>query len=221
MGSVIGDVLPLAVGVAISPIPIIAVILMLLSKRAGGASAGFGVGWIVGILVATGIFLLLSGGIDTADSDNPSAMSSWVKVVLGVLLLLLAARQWRSRNANAEPPKWMQAIDELNFVKSTGLGFALAAINPKNLLLCVSAGVFIGTANISGGEQVVALVVYTLLAGSSVLVPVVAYAVAADRMRGTLDGLKVWLQANNATVMSVLLLVIGAVVLGKGFGGLF
>ena len=67
----------------------------------------------------------------------------------------------------------------------------------------------------------VALLVYTVLAGSTVLVPVVAYAVAADRMRGTLDSLKVWLQANNAAVMSVLLLVMGAVVLGKGLGGLF
>jgi len=221
MGSVIGELLPLAVGVAISPIPIIAVILMLLSKRAGGASAGFGVGWILGILVATGIFMFLAGSIDTSDSDGPSATASWVKVVLGVLLLLLAGRQWRSRNAHAEPPKWMQAIDDLNFVKSTGLGFALAAINPKNLLLCVSAGVGIGTAAVSGGEQVVALIVYTVLAGSTVLVPVIAYAVAADKMRGTLDNLKVWLQSNNAAVMSVLLLVMGAVVLGKGFGGLF
>jgi hypothetical protein len=50
---------------------------------------------------------------------------------------------------------------------------------------------------------------------------VVAYAVAADKMRGTLDNLKVWLQANNAAVMSVLLLVMGAVVLGKGLGGAF
>ncbi|CAG7590478.1 GAP family protein [Rhodococcus opacus] len=221
MGSVIGELLPLAVGVAISPIPIIAVILMLLSKRAGGASAGFGVGWILGILVATGIFMLLAGSIDTSDSEGPSATASWVKVILGVLLLLLAGRQWRSRNAHAEPPKWMQAIDDLNFVKSTGLGFALAAINPKNLLLCVSAGVGIGTAGVNGSEQVVALIVYTVLAGSTVLVPVIAYAVAADKMRGTLDNLKVWLQANNAAVMSVLLLVMGAVVLGKGFGGLF
>ncbi|MCQ4121734.1 GAP family protein [Rhodococcus tibetensis] len=221
MGSVIGEMLPLAVGVAISPIPIIAVILMLLSKRAGGASAGFGVGWIAGILVATGIVVLLAGGIDTADSDGPSATTSWVKVVLGVLLLLLAGRQWRGRNAHAEPPKWMQAIDDLSFVKSIGFGFVLAAVNPKNLLLCVSAGVVIGSSGVSGGEQGIALVVFTVLAGSTVLVPVVAYAVAADKMRGTLDNLKVWLQANNAAVMSVLLLVMGAVVLGKGLGGAF
>ena len=41
MGSVIGDLLPLAVGVAVSPIPIIAAILMSLSKRAGSTSVGF------------------------------------------------------------------------------------------------------------------------------------------------------------------------------------
>lgn len=171
--------------------------------------------------MATGLVVLFAGGIDATDSDGPSATTSWVKIVLGVLLLVLAGRQWRSRNADAEQPKWMRAIDDLNIVKSIGLGFVLAAINPKNLLLCVSAGVVIGSSGVSGGEQAIALAVFTVLAGSTVIVPVVAYAVAADKMHGTLDNLKVWLQANNAAVMSVLLLVMGAVVLGKGFGGAF
>ena len=38
MNLVIGEILPLAVGIAISPIPIIAAILMLLSPRAKGTS---------------------------------------------------------------------------------------------------------------------------------------------------------------------------------------
>ena len=63
-------------------------------------------------------------------------------------------------------------------------------------------------------------VIGDLLAASTVLVLVVAYLVARERMRHPLDELKVWLQANNATVMSVLLLVIGVVLLGKGIGGL-
>jgi hypothetical protein len=46
MGAVVGDPLPLAVGVAVSPVPIIAVILMLLAPRASGTSAGFGLGWL-------------------------------------------------------------------------------------------------------------------------------------------------------------------------------
>ena len=61
---------------------------------------------------------------------------------------------------------------------------------------------------------------FTAIAASTVLVPVVAYAVAKDRMRHALDELKAWLQANNTAVMSVLVLVIGTVLVGKGIGGL-
>lgn len=87
-------------------------------------------------------------------------------------------------------PKWMAAIDQFNAGKAAGLGFALAAA------------------------------VFSVLAACTVAVPVIAYAVAAERMRGPLDRLKVWLQSENATVMSVLLLVIAAVMVGKGLGGL-
>jgi hypothetical protein len=49
---------------------------------------------------------------------------------------------------------------------------------------------------------------------------VIAYAVAKQKMRAPLDAAKAWLQANNATVMAVLILVIGAVLIGKGISGL-
>ena len=47
-----------------------------------------------------------------------------------------------------------------------------------------------------------------------------AYAVAKERMRRPLDELHVWLGAHNAAVMSVLLLVIGVALIGKGIGEL-
>src|SRR5688500_2865886 len=97
MGPVLGDLLPLAVGVAVSPIPIIAVILMLLAPNAGGTSAGFLAGWVLGIAGATTLFLLLAGTLDTGSGSEPSAAVSWVKLGLGVLLLLLAAKQWQAR----------------------------------------------------------------------------------------------------------------------------
>lgn len=37
---------------------------------------------------------------------------------------------------------------------------------------------------------------------------------------GPLDVLRAWLQANNATVMATLILVIGVVLIGKGISGL-
>lgn len=217
MGSVIGDLLPLALGVAISPIPIIAAILMLLSKRAGSTSIGFALGWLLGIVIATVIFVLLSNQLEK--SSDSSAGVSWIKIALGVLLLAFGAKQWRGRGGEHETPKWMQAIDDMTAAKGFGLGFALAAVNPKNLMMCIAAGVSIGAASLPTGQVVIAVAVFTVIAASTVCLPVIGYLIAADRLRTPLAELKVWLQANNATVMSVLILVIGVVLIGKGIGG--
>lgn len=222
MNEIIGDLLPLAVGVAISPIPIIAAILMLLAAKAGGTSTGFLLGWVAGIAVATGVFTALASA-GFGGSGEPSAAVSWVKIGLGVLLLLLAVRQWRGRpkpGTDAVLPHWMSAMDSFTLPKAAGFGFVLAALNPKNLLMCIAAGTVIGSGGLSGGGEVVAAAVFTVLAASTVAVPVLAYAVARDRLRGPLDELKEWLQTHNAAVMSVLLLVIGIVLIGKGIGGL-
>lgn len=221
MTAVIGDILPLALGVAISPIPIIAAILMLLSPKAKGTSVGFLVGWVLGIIVAVTVFSLLSSIIPEQDPDASKPVSGVIKLVLGALLLLLAARQWRSRpKAGEEPalPKWMAAIDEMNAGRGLLLGFVLAAVNPKNLLLGAAAGVSIGTGGLTVGEATIVIAVFTLIAASSVAIPVISYLVASARMAGPLEALRGWLVHNNATVMAVLLLVIGVAVIGKGLG---
>jgi|tagenome__1003787_1003787.scaffolds.fasta_scaffold20932056_1 threonine/homoserine/homoserine lactone efflux protein len=224
MGQVIGDLLPLAVGVAISPIPIIAVILMLLAPRAGGTSGGFLVGWVVGIGGATTVFLLLAGTLDLGHGDSqPSTAASWIKLALGVLLLLLAVRQWRARPQHgADPalPKWMTAIDSFTAVKALGLGLLLSAVNPKNLLMSVAAGSTIAGGTLTAGQDVWSVVIFTAIAASTVAVPVLAYAVGRKRMAGPLESLRGWLTVHNVAVMATLLLVIGVVLIGKGLGGL-
>jgi threonine/homoserine/homoserine lactone efflux protein len=114
----------------------------------------------------------------------------------------------------------MAAIDSFTFAKAAALGVVLSAVNPKNLLMCVAAGATVGGSSIATGEMVVAVAVFTVIAASSVAVPVIGYLIASDRMAKPLDALRVWLQANNAAVMSVLVLVIGVVLIGKGIGGL-
>lgn len=221
MGSVIGEILPLAVGIAISPIPIIAAILMLLSPKAKGTSVGFLLGWVVGIVVAVVAFTLLASVIPADDPDASKPISGVLKLLLGALLLLLAVKQWRSRPKPGEEPvmpKWMAAIDQMTFGKGLGLGFLLSAVNPKNLIMAVGAGTTIGSAGITGGEQTVAIVVFVLIAACSVAIPVIGYLLASKRMAGPLEALHQWLVHNNATVMAVLLLVIGVVMIGKGIG---
>ena len=148
--AVIGEILPLALGVTISPVPIIAAILMLLSPRAKSTGVGFMLGWIAGIVVAVTAFTLLSSVLPENDPDAANPTAGWIKIGLGALLLLMAVKQWRGRPAAGEQPAlpgWMKAIDTMTPVKSVGLGFLLSALNPKNLIMAAGAGVIIGGAD--------------------------------------------------------------------------
>jgi threonine/homoserine/homoserine lactone efflux protein len=225
MNDVIGEVLPLALGVMISPIPVIAAILMLLSPRAKGTSVGFLLGWVVGIVVAVTAFTLLASVLPGQDDAESNPTAGWIKIGLGVLLLLMAVRQWRGRPTGdvAPPlPSWMKAIDTMSALKGAGLGFLLSAVNPKNLIMAAGAGVIIGGADagLADGAQVVAIAVFTVIASASVAVPVIAYLLASDRMAEPLELMRHWLVRENAVVMAVLLLVIGVAMIGKGLANL-
>ena len=218
MGAVIGDVLPLAIGIAVSPIPIIAAILMLFSARATSTSTGFLLGWILGIVVATAVFTALAGTLKAG--GEPSAVASWIKIGLGVLLLLVGIRQWRGRGGQHDAPKWMAAIDDFTFPKALGLGFLLSGVNPKNLIIAAGAGLIIGSGGMGGGGDAAAIALFTVIASSTVAIPVLAHLVTAERMTRPLESLRKWLQDNNATVMATMILVIGVVLVGKGVSGL-
>ena len=215
MGDAIGDTLGYAVGIAVSPIPIAAVILMLFSGRARINSVSFMVAWVAGIALVTTVVVLIPGL--EADNSEPSNTTGWTKLVLGVLLLAVGVRQWRTRPGPGDEvavPGWMAKIDELKPGAAFGLGFLLSALNPKNLLLAVAAGISIGALPLSTGETVGAVAVFTVIAAISVLVPVIAYLIAGPRLDPTLDTAKGWLIGNNAAVMAVLFLVFGVSLFG-------
>lgn len=221
MTSVIGEVLPLALGIMISPIPIIAAILMLLSPKAKATSVGFLVGWLAGIVVALVVFIALAAVIPQPDPEQPQPIAGVIKILLGALMVLLGLKQWRGRpraGEEASMPGWMSAIDSMTAGRGLGLGFLLSAVNPKNLLMAAGAGVVVGSAQLPVGSLVVVVIVFTVIAGCSVLVPVVGYLVASKAMSGPLDALRDWLVQHNAAVMTVLLLVIGVTMIGKGIG---
>lgn len=224
MGAVIGAILPHAVGIAISPLPVIVVVLLLLSQRARSTSIGFLVGWLVGVFVATLVFAVVAAAIST--TAPPSAgrpVFGVVQLLLGVLLLALAVRQWRGRpRPGHDPalPAWLAAIDRLRFGTSLGLGILLSAVNPKNLVLAASAGAIIGTTNLTVGQTVGTIGIFTLIASLSIAVPVIAFLVAAGRLERPLRALHDVLVRENAVIMTVVFLVLAAVVIGKGIANL-
>jgi hypothetical protein len=222
MASVLGALLPLAVVVALSPVPIVAVILMLLAPRAGGTGVGFLLGWVVGIAgVTTGVLLLT--GSDPGGRGGPPSVASWIELVVGASLLLLAARQWWSRPAPGEEPilpGWLAVLDRLTAVRAGGLGLVLSALNPKALLVCVAAGAAIAGGGLSGGEATWSVLLFTAIAASTVAAPVLVYVIGRKRMAGPLDSLRRWVTAHSAAITATLLFVIGVVLVGQGLSRL-
>jgi hypothetical protein len=224
LGQIIGEILPLTLPIAISPLTIVAVILMLLSPSARSTGPGFLIGWAFGVAVPVVVFVLIGGALPpNQGADRPDVVRAIVQFVLAALLLLLAVKQWRVRPApGVDPvlPKWMSAIDSFTFGRALGLGVLLSLPRPKNLIMAASAGMIIGGADLSVGTAAIATGVFILCAISTVLVPVVAYLLAADRLRKPFEAFHEWLARENAVITSVLLLVIGVLLLGKAIGSL-
>ena len=223
MGKAIGGALPLAVGIALSPIPIIAVVLMLTSHRAKVNGPMFVLGWLIGLGIVGAIVLPLAGAGGAGSSGTPAAWVSWVKIALGVLLLLVAARQFRGRpHGNEQPrmPRWMATIDDTEPVAALGLAAVLSGANPKNLLLAVGGSAAIAGTGIPGGQQAIAYLIFAVIGTLGVGVPVAIYFAMGDRSEKLLAGLKDWMTEHNAVIMSVLCLVIAAELIGDAISGL-
>ena len=217
----IGDSLPMAVGVALSPLPVAAVVTVLLSSRPGNA-IGFLLGWTSGILLI-GALVLLMPGLESARGE-PTPLTGWIRLLAGIVALVLAVLQWRKRPSDDDPlemPKLLSSLDNAGAGKATYIGFGLSALNPKNLLLTSTGATYIYAAVDTTAQVVIALGVYAAIASMSVIVPTIGHALYAEKLQSRLGDWKTWLIRNNAGVMTALLTIIGAMILGDGLKILF
>jgi threonine/homoserine/homoserine lactone efflux protein len=202
---------------------IIGIILMLVTPKAKTNGTAFAVGYVLGFALVGTIAIVLAGGSDHASGSGPTQTISIIKLLLGLLLLVAAVRQWRGRPKEGEKPKmpkWMGTIDSVTAGKSFGLGVLLSAVNPKNLAMSLAAGLAIAQAGISTGQEAVVLIIYVAIGASGVLAPVVVYFAMGDRAATILGDWREWLEENNAVVTAVVLLILGAVLIGQGITGL-
>lgn len=223
MGQGISDVLTFAIGVAISPIPIIAVILMLFSQRARVNGLAFLLGWVISLAAVCTVVYVLSHDGNVATSNTASDSVSWGKIVLGLALVLLARRQWRKRPAEgAEPemPKWMATVDRVSPAKAFGLAVVLAVVNPKNLVLTLGAAAGLAQSGLTTSDAIVSIAVFVVIASLTIAGPVLYALVGGEKARAALDGAKGWLTVHNAAVMTVLFLVFGVDLIAKGLPAL-
>jgi hypothetical protein len=216
---ILGDLLPYAVPVALSPLPIIAVLMLLLAPAGTSGGVGFLTGRLAALLAATLVFAALSGLLD-GDSGGQETRG-FLRIGLGLALIVTAAlvlRKARTAGAAAEPSSWMRAIDGATPASAARLGVMLTLLNLKELAFAFGAGLMIG--GLTGGPTLLAAAAFAVLAGLGVAVPVLTMLVAGDAARDRLTGARDWLVRYQAIGVAVVLLLIGAMLIGSGLEAL-
>jgi hypothetical protein len=218
-----GEMLPFALVIALSPIPIAAVIAMLFSERAVGNGVAFLLGWVVGVAGGLALITALASTLDLGSSGARTPVATSLRLALGALLLVGAFRTWRGRPGPGDEvptPGWMARADTLQPGGAFVLAVLLGAVNPKNLLVNVGAATILASGTLTVRDQAIVVALYTVVASSTVALAVLYRLLAGLRAAATLERMRGWLVANNAVVMSVLLLVFGVKLVGDAIAGI-
>lgn len=218
-----GQFLPFAIGVALSPIPIIGIVLMLGTPRARVNGPAFVAGWICALAVVGTVVLLFTDGAGADDGGSPAEWVSVAQIMLGVVLLGVAVRQWRNRPRDRETvelPTWLAHVDRFGAGKAAGVAILMAVVNPKNLILVLGAVAAIAEAGGPPGEQALALAIFVAISSTGVVFPAGLYFALGERSERALSDLKGWMARHSGAITAVIFLVLAAKLIGDGISGI-
>jgi threonine/homoserine/homoserine lactone efflux protein len=223
LGQAIGEIIFHAVGVALSPFPLIAVVIVLAGPRSRANGVAFTLGFVVAVAAALAGLTAVFVTSRARTHNHASQWTMWVRVAIGILLIALAVHQFRrSRRGDPEPAPaaWLRKLEEFGPIRCVGLAAVLALADPKNISQLAAGALALAGDSGKTGERVVAGVVFVLLASLCVTVPAAVHLAGGDTAAATLNRWKDWMVRNDKAVIAVLLLILGAKSLGEGIGGL-
>jgi hypothetical protein len=218
-GSVLSKLIPLGLVIALSPITVIPAVLVLHAPRPRPASLAFLGGWLLGLVALTAVFV---GASDLLGDlrQAPPTWASWMRVVLGLVLIVFGVFRWLTRHRQGRTPRWMRSFSNLTPVRAGVTGAVLVPLRPEVLILCAAAGLAIGTGGLSVAGGWISGAVFVVVSASTVAIPILAFVSAGDRFDDALERLKVWMEQNHAALMGVILVLIGLIVLYNGIHAL-
>jgi hypothetical protein len=219
-GSLAAGLVPLALVISVSPLSVIPAVLVLDTPRPRPTSLAFLGGWVLGMCAVTGLFIAGSGGLGGMHHEAPPAWASWLRVVLGSALIAFGVWRWVTRRGSTEAPRWMRSFSTFTPVRAGITGAVLVVVRPEVLIMCLAAGVSIGTSNLGVAGRLISAAIFVAVAASSVAIPILGYLAAGDRLDDALARLKKWMQENHAGMLAVILVLIGLMVLYKGIHAL-
>ncbi len=217
MLSALGELLPIAVALAVSSVPIMATILILLSPKRNHSAIPFLIGWVVGMASVVFVAELGASSLPVRPLRAQQRAIGIAQVIVGLAVLVVAVLAGR-RAARApvdRQSRWLHRVDRMGPIAALGLAGVLN-LRPKALLLGAAAGLAIAGAGLNGTDTTAVIAIYVGLASSTVIVPIVATLIAPARMEPHLVATRDWLSHNSANITVVVLVMVGFVILGAG-----
>jgi hypothetical protein len=218
----LGHILPIAVAVAISSVPITATILILLSPKRNQAAVPFLVGWVLGIVLVVTIFTIFASALPSPKLRQPDVIAAVGEILVGVAMLVFAFITWR-RSRNKPPsttePAYLRAIATFGALPAFGIALALN-FRPKGLLLAIAAGLALHTANLDAAGDTVLIAIYTVIGASTVAGPIIVTLASPVKMQPRLVSARAWISKNNKIVTVLIMVMIGVVIIGTGLSTL-
>lgn len=237
MGSLLLSLTPLALGALMSPLAVVAVVVVLLSRRPGANGVALLMGWLVGIVLVLVVGFFLAAALAGRQRSDPPLWVELLRVVIGVVLIGAGVVVWRRKQAAirqmahaqrpadvvaAAPqlPGFLKSVAEFQPGRCLLLGAALFVVNPVDFACALGAGVDIAVADVPTPSAVVATLLFIVVAILPIAVPVGVYLVQGQAADPFLNRLRQWI-ANNTTALNAgMLVLIGVIQLVKGLKGL-
>jgi len=217
MWQALGGLLPIAVVVAFSSVPITVTVLILLSPNRNRAALPFLLGWVTGVAAVIVFSALGASALPEPPRRGPDIVTAVLQIMIGTALAVLGAVSLRRSSQTDRPglPRWLSAVDSFGALAAFGVA-VLLDFRPKGLLLGIAAGLALHNASLRVSEDAVLIGIYTVIATSTVVVPIMASFIAPRWMEPRLIAARDWLARNGRTLTSSMMLMIGVVILGAG-----
>jgi hypothetical protein len=214
-GLLLAELVAPALAVALSPIPVVLTLVLLIHNDRPRASS---IAYLLGratALTALAVAILGAPGLRDAVHRPLPQWTDWIVVAIGAVFIVLGVRAWRHRGDTGDEPDWQSRIGGIPPPVSAAIGLFPALANPKILAASVAADSRIATLTSTTGTAA-ALACYVALASSTVAAPIVMYLVIGPRIDPKLEHLRHWIARRQNAVTTATLVIVGVAVLLYG-----
>ncbi|KJL18326.1 hypothetical protein RN51_03158 [Microbacterium oxydans] len=237
MGELILDLVPVALGVVLSPLAIMALVAVLLSRHARTNGIAYLLGWFLGLAGIMALGLWLFPMLAVHERNEPPLWVPVLRVLIGAFLVSAAVWVYRKGlariaqmataatprdvvDASPQLPGWLHSVESFRPGRTFLLGLGLFVLNPVDASCAILAALDITQPGVAPGAATAVAAAFIVLGTLPIALPVFFVLARGAHAQPVLDRMRSWIAGNTHVLNAALLLVIGALQLEKGIAAL-